>query len=219
MKQLREEIDLVLGGERTVTKAHIQNMRHLKNVITESMQPIDAAGGRVRLRLTHSTALRLYPSVPLNVRTANHPTILPNGGGPDGLSPVLVRKSMGVGFSPYHMHRRKDLYGDDAHDFRPERWEDGSLHEKIGWGYLPFNGGPRICLGRRLKLWLCGGNANHCFTEEFALLEASYAVIRIVQSFPKLALPSDEKLEPVGSEKQTLTLTVSPAEGCRVCLR
>lgn len=59
-------------------------------------------------------ALRLYPSVPINFREANHPTVIPHGGGPDGASPVLVRKNMGIGYAPYYMHRRKDLYGEDA---------------------------------------------------------------------------------------------------------
>lgn len=45
-----------------------------------------------------STALRLYPSVPINVRTAAYPTVIPRGGGPEGLSPVLVRRGQGVGF-------------------------------------------------------------------------------------------------------------------------
>lgn len=50
------------------------------------------------------------------------------------------------------MHRRKDLYGEDAEDFRPERWnEDLPLYRddvNAAWGFLPFSGGPRVCLGR-----------------------------------------------------------------------
>lgn len=91
--------------------------------------------------------LRLYPSVPINSRAAINMTTLPVGGGPDGKSPVLVRPGEAVGYCPYVMHRRKDLYGEDADEFRPERWEGDSL-KNIGWGYVPFNGGPRICLGR-----------------------------------------------------------------------
>ena len=53
---------------------------------------------------------------------------------------------MPVAYSVYHMHRRKDIYGSDAESFRPERWE-GSALAAIKWGYLPFNGGPRLCLG------------------------------------------------------------------------
>lgn len=91
-------------------------------------------------------ALRLYPSIPINVRIAKKTTWIPRGGGPDGQSPVLIRKGAGVGYAVYYMHRLKHLYGADANQFRPERWEDGKLAD-IGWGYLPFSGGPRLCLG------------------------------------------------------------------------
>lgn len=87
------------------------------------------------------------------MRQALKPTILPLGGGLDGKSPMLVRKGEAVGYCVYAMHRRKDLYGDDADDFRPDRWDNDSKHgpdlSNIGWGYLPFNGGPRVCLGRK----------------------------------------------------------------------
>jgi Cytochrome P450 len=53
---------------------------------------------------------------------------------------------MPVAYSVYHMQRREDLYGADALTFRPERWEDTGLAD-VKWGYLPFNGGPRLCLG------------------------------------------------------------------------
>jgi hypothetical protein len=65
----------------------------------------------------------------------------------------MIRKGEGVGYSVYVMHRLKKLYGDDAESFRPERWDpdvDNKVDLKnIGWGYLPFNGGPRVCLGRK----------------------------------------------------------------------
>ena len=43
--------------------------------------------------------LRLYPVVPMNVRTAMVDTCLPTGGGKDGKSPVFVPKGMDVGYS------------------------------------------------------------------------------------------------------------------------
>ena len=72
-------------------------------------------------------------------------TVVPLGGGPDGKSPIFIRKGMHFVWSAYTMHRRKDYYGEDAEKFRPERWET----LRPGWEYLPFNGGPRICIGRR----------------------------------------------------------------------
>ncbi len=89
--------------------------------------------------------LRLYPVVPVNSRRATKDTTLPRGGGPDGNSPIFVRKDEQVDYSVHVMHRRKDLWGQDAEEFKPERW----VGKKVGWEYLPFNGGPRICLGRK----------------------------------------------------------------------
>lgn len=55
--------------------------------------------------------------------------------------------------------------------------------------------------------------------EDFALLEASYVVICLLQAFPNMRLPEDEPLEPIGAERQKLTLVLSSADGCRVVLR
>ena len=109
------------------------------------------------------SVLRLYPSVPINMRQATKATVLPVGGGPNGSSPILVRKGEAVSYSVYAMHRRKDLYGEDADQFRPDRWEPGSAKgpdlRHIGWGYLPFNGGPRVCLGRKCDVsFFCHGS-------------------------------------------------------------
>ncbi|KAF2095752.1 cytochrome P450 [Rhizodiscina lignyota] len=106
--------------------------------------------------------LRLYPSVPFNGRRAVRDTTLPTGGGPDGRSPIFVPKGREVGYCVYLMQRRKDLWGEDADEFKPERWKN----RKPGWEYLPFNGGPRICLG-----------------QQFALTEAGYVTVRLLQRF------------------------------------
>lgn len=90
--------------------------------------------------------LRLYPLVPSNFRYANKNTTLPLGGGPDGLSPIFIEKGERCVYSVYAAHRRKDIYGEDADIFRPERWGEGKAR---GWDFLPFNGGPRICIGRK----------------------------------------------------------------------
>ncbi len=99
-------------------------------------------------------ALRLYPSVPVNTRTALNTTVLPTGGGPDGKSPILIPKGSAMAYSVYTLHRRPDLYGIDAECFRPERWDEDLplFRDRVtqNYGYLPFSGGPRICLGSEL---------------------------------------------------------------------
>jgi len=65
----------------------------------------------------------LYPVVPGNGRTALVDTTLPVGGGPDGKSPIFIKAGQQVNYQVYVMHRRKDLFGEDASEFKPERWE------------------------------------------------------------------------------------------------
>lgn len=113
-------------------------------------QKVDADS--VKGRLTRElSVLRLYPSVPVNSREAVRTTTLLNGGGPDGRAPLLVRKGEALAYCVYAMNRRRDIYGEDADESRPERWEGDAL-KIIGWAYLPFNGGPRLRLGRRSTL-------------------------------------------------------------------
>jgi len=119
-------------------------MKYLELVIKEGKTALSSPS--TYLILTKRLVLRLYPSVPVNSREAARLTALPTGGGPDGKSPILVRPGEGVGYCVYALHRRKDIYGEDAHQFRPERWEDEAM-QNIGWAYRPFNGGPRLCLG------------------------------------------------------------------------
>ena len=186
LHKLRAEIISQCGDKAELKRQDLRSLGYLQNILKET--------------------LRLYPSVPLNTRTATRTTVLPLGGGPDRKSPVLIPKGTAVAYSTYAMHRRPDLYGMDAEIFRPERWdEDMPMNSdpiKQRWGYLPFHGGPRICLGM-----------------DFALTEAAYTVVRILQTFPTLKLPENSVVELVGVEKQTMTLTVASAEGCKVEFR
>ena len=138
------------------------------------------------------SALRLYPVVPNNARFANKDTVLPRGGGPNGDSPVFIPKGGIVAYHVWAMHRRKDIYGPDAHEFRPERWASDL---RPSWGYLPFNGGPRICVG-----------------QQFALTEASYTIVRLLQTFGSIedrdGLPWIEQL----------SLTLCSSNGVKVAL-
>lgn len=85
----------------------------------------------------------MHPPIPRNSRTATQDCVLPKGGGPDGKAPLFVPAGRIVSYNAYCMHRRDDLW-EKPDTFMPERW-DGL---RVGWEYLPFNGGPRVCLGR-----------------------------------------------------------------------
>ncbi|KGQ04857.1 Cytochrome P450 52A2 [Beauveria bassiana D1-5] len=89
-------------------------------------------------------SLRLHPVIPTNAREATRDTTLPVGGGKDRSEPLLVRKGTLIVYNVFALHRDEAVFGADATKFRPGRWAG----LRPGWRYLPFNGGPRICLGR-----------------------------------------------------------------------
>ncbi|CZR54184.1 related to n-alkane-inducible cytochrome P450 [Phialocephala subalpina] len=134
--------------------------------------------------------LRLYPLVPLNGRFALKDTVLPTGGGPDRKSPIAVKKGEQVGFSTYIMHRRRDIWGSDADEFRPSRWEG----RKLGWEFVPFSGGPRVCLG-----------------QQYALNNAGYVLAKLLQRYDQI-----EALDMVKPLKKGLAIVLAPGDGVKV---
>ena len=195
MERLREEVHTIVGYKKQPTREQIRKMAYLSMIIKESMNLNSVTSSNSLM----DSGLRVYPPVPLNNRTAKKNTMLPRGGGPDGTAPILVRKGEVVVFSQYVNARRKNIFGPDADEFRPERWSENSDPNPYGWAYFPFNGGPRACLG-----------------QDFAVMEVSYTLVRLLQRFRTIRLPAGEKNEPVGTERQRLTLVLSSADGCRV---
>ncbi|KAJ6840397.1 cytochrome P450 704C1-like isoform X1 [Iris pallida] len=85
--------------------------------------------------------LRLYPAVPVDGKSAQEDDILPDG--------FKVKKGDVLNYHAYAMGRMTYLWGEDAEDFRPERWiENGSFKPESQFKFPAFNGGPRICLGK-----------------------------------------------------------------------
>lgn len=147
--KLRQEIVDTVGLDRQPTYEDLKSMRYLQHILNET--------------------LRLYPIVPLNLRISLQDTTLPTGGGPDGQQPIGILKGTPVVYSTLVMQRRADLYpplesGFPAVDqFVPERWDNWIPKS---WTYVPFNGGPRICIG-----------------QQFALTEMGYTLVRLFQRF------------------------------------
>lgn len=75
------------------------------------------------------------------------------------------------------MHRREDLWGPDALVFDPDRFLDDRLQKYLlpnPFIFLPFNAGPRICLG-----------------QQFAYNETSLFLIRLLQTFSGISFAPD----------------------------
>ncbi|KFY37468.1 hypothetical protein V495_07167 [Pseudogymnoascus sp. VKM F-4514 (FW-929)] len=87
--------------------------------------------------------LRLYPPVPFEMKQCQTDTTLPDG--------TFLPKSSIVLWCPWAINRSKRIWGEDAESFRPERWlQDGKLLTKSQSEYPVFNGGARVCLGKKM---------------------------------------------------------------------
>ncbi|CAF1699323.1 unnamed protein product [Brassica oleracea var. botrytis] len=89
-------------------------------------------------------ALRLYPPVLFNHKSPAKPDVLPSG--------HRVDENWKIVISIYALGRMKSVWGDDAEEFRPERWitDSGTLRHEPSYKFLAFSSGPRTCLGKKL---------------------------------------------------------------------
>ncbi|KAH8662144.1 cytochrome P450 52E1 [Xylariales sp. PMI_506] len=153
VKKIQEEIELELGDQEPTWEV-LRNLKYLNWTIKE--------------------ALRLNPPLPINARAAARDTILPVGGGPHGNEPVFCPKGTTVRWISWSTHRDRAVFGDDADEFRPERWQE----IRPTWDYLPFSGGPRICIG-----------------QQFALTQMALVILRLLQHFKTIKAEDDKPPE------------------------
>jgi cytochrome P450 len=168
-KVIRDQLMAILLAGRDTTASSLswaflelaRNPRVVERLRTEITDHLGSSGHRPNYQdikdmkyLTYiiNETLRLYPVVPYNVRHSLVDTTLPRGAGPNGLDPVGVKADTAIGYSTLMMQRRRDLYPPisetfpyDPADWVPERW---ATWTPKSWHFIPFNGGPRICIGQ-----------------------------------------------------------------------
>ncbi|KAF5342731.1 hypothetical protein D9757_014479 [Collybiopsis confluens] len=147
--RLRQEVLEKVGANARPTYKIISEMKFLRAFINET--------------------LRLYPAVPFNGRTTKHPTVLPRT---HTQPAIYIPAGVKCTYSVFLMHRRADLWGPDVLEFDPDRFLDSRLHKYLTpnpFIFLPFNAGPRICLG-----------------QQFAYNEMSYFLIKFFASLQRL---------------------------------
>jgi len=105
--------------------------------------------------------LRVHSPVPNSMRVATKDDIVPVEKpytDRNGVVHTSIKISKGdTIFIPIlAINRSKELWGPDAHEFKPERWEnipEAVSHIPGVWGHmLSFLGGPRACIGYRFSL-------------------------------------------------------------------
>jgi cytochrome P450 len=112
----------------------------------------DTLNGLPYLNACVKELLRFIPPVPTTSRVAAED---------DSILGYDIPKGTQVFLSPAALHKLKSVYGEDAEEFKPERWMDpttlteeqrGStkfVTSDMSWAYVPFLTGPRNCIGSK----------------------------------------------------------------------
>ncbi|CAN1827617.1 Alkane hydroxylase MAH1 [Linum perenne] len=92
--------------------------------------------------------LRLYPSIPFEIKQALDADVLPSG--------HVISSGTKFFVSIYSMGRMEKIWGHDCMEFKPERWLGGVSQHNIvhvpSYKFAAFNAGPRSCLGRKIAI-------------------------------------------------------------------
>ena len=140
--RLHAELDAALGGRPPVL-ADLPHLPYTLQVIKEAM--------------------RLYPPAwVVNIRRAAADTTLGS---------YAVKKGDRLWLSPFVMHRRPTFFPDPER-FDPDRWTPERERALPKFAYMPFGGGPRVCIGNG-----------------FALMEAHLIVAAVAQRYRLLLCP------------------------------
>ncbi|KAL0571708.1 hypothetical protein V5O48_010248 [Marasmius crinis-equi] len=105
--------------------------------------------------------LRFYPPVPITARQAMKDDVIPLSTPYTDKKGVVhheirVKKGTNINFSIPAVNHDKDLWGEDAGEFKPQRWE--KVPEAVTaipgvWGnMMTFHGGSHACIGWRFSL-------------------------------------------------------------------
>ncbi|XP_020866084.1 alkane hydroxylase MAH1 isoform X2 [Arabidopsis lyrata subsp. lyrata] len=146
---------LVLAGRDTTSSAltwffwllskNPQVMAKIRHEINTKYDPEDLEK-LVYLHAALSESMRLYPPLPFNHKAPAKPDVLPSGHKVEPESKIVI--------CIYALGRMRSVWGEDASDFKPERWisDNGGLRHEPSYKYVAFNSGPRTCLGKHLAL-------------------------------------------------------------------
>nr|QWK52248.1 cytochrome P450 96A15 [Isatis tinctoria] len=177
-------LSLLLAGRDTSSSAitwffwlltkHPQVMTKIRHEINTKFDPTDLEK-LVYLHAALLESMRLYPPLPFNHKSPSKSDVLPSGHKVDADSKIVI--------SIYALGRMRSVWGEDAADFKPERWilDNGEIKREPTSKFLVFNGGPRTCLGKNL-----------------ALLQMKMVAVEIIQKY-HFKVVEGHKTEPIPS--------------------
>ncbi|KAF9085790.1 Protein kinase alk2 [Mortierella sp. AD031] len=155
------------GTDKNIMKTLIQEV---DDVLGDGLPSYETHKQQKYAEACFNEALRIFPSVPRNLKICVQDDVLPDG--------TKIYAGEWFTWSSYVMGRSEKIWGPDVKEYKPERWINT---EKPSQGkFSSFHAGPRVCLGMN-----------------FAILEALTVIGMVLQKF-ELTLVNSAKLPPYG---------------------
>ncbi|RXW17453.1 hypothetical protein EST38_g8392 [Candolleomyces aberdarensis] len=169
--RLRQEVIDKVGPAKRPTYEDIKGMKYLRAVINGALTLHILSPNVPYGVLNQPETLRILPPVPWDTRECINGTVWPSPNTND--KPIYIPPGTQVFYGAIMLHTSEDLWGPDAKEFDPDRWIDDRKQRYIDnpFMFMPFNAGPRICLGQQL-----------------AYNELSLIVVRFIQAFSSFTL-------------------------------
>lgn len=121
VEKARAEVDVLWADSPTVSFEQVAKLRSVRRILDET--------------------LRLWPTAPGYFREAKHDTVL------GGRYPIRAGQMVMVVLQS--IHTDPAVWGDDADEFRPDRFLPEQVRARPGHAYKPFGTGIRACIGRQ----------------------------------------------------------------------
>lgn len=129
---------LLHQNEEACYKARTEGTRLLSEGVT-----LESLGQATYLKQVAQEALRLYPPAWTLAREALEA---------DQLGPYSISKGDTVVVNSYWLHRNLHHWKSPL-EFKPERFEADAVKSRHKFAYIPFGGGPRLCIGHHFALF------------------------------------------------------------------
>ncbi|KAF5869332.1 putative cytochrome p450 alkane hydroxylase protein [Botrytis fragariae] len=136
-----------------LTYESLKQMKYSKAIVNESKFNSQIIAPLMMVLTQYAKGLRILALFGRSIRSCGKDCILSTGGGSDGKDPVLFVRGTEVNYVFRSMHLDKDIWGADADEFRPERWE--KIEKAQLQAYIPFPKGDRVFSAQKMVLNEC----------------------------------------------------------------